>query len=279
MDYYKLEFTEFSVDQDVLLAFLSQLDFESFEEQENTLNAYIPKASFLPELEHKLQQLQSNFSFVYQKTFLPSQNWNKDWEAKFKSILIDDFCLVRADFHDSRPDVEYELIINPKMAFGTAHHETTYMMIETMRALDWKDKKVLDYGCGTGILAILAAKLAANPIQAIDIEEASYENTLENATINGITNIHTLKGDLQIVKEKAFDIILANINRNVILASLQTLYEMLAENGKLLISGFVKEDQALVEETAKKHGFFLEKTRQRNNWLCQVLTKKSFRSL
>ena len=273
MNYYKFEFTNAAVDNSILLAFLSQLEFDSFEEKENILDAYIAQDVLPTDFEDKLQALRGNFSFDYQKTFVPGQNWNKDWEANFKPILIDNFCLVKADFHDIVAEVEQELIINPKMAFGTAHHETTYMMIETMRMLDWKGKKVLDYGCGTGILAILASKLGAEPILAIDIEEAAYENTLENAGINGVRNVETVKGDIQIVEETSFDIILANINRNVILESLDTLYGMLANQGKLLISGFIVEDQAIVEASAKKHGFMIENTKQRNNWLCQILKK------
>ncbi|MFK8102875.1 MAG: 50S ribosomal protein L11 methyltransferase [Saprospiraceae bacterium] len=274
MDYYKFEFTNAKVSYEILLAFLGQLDFDCFEEEENALYAYLPKALLKEELLTEISALKAQFPFDYQKTLVPSQNWNKDWEANFKPILIDDFCLVRADFHEGNGSVEQELIINPKMAFGTAHHETTYSMIKSMRGLDWKDKNVLDYGCGTGILAILAAKLGANPILAIDIEEASYENTLENAEINQISNIEVKQGDLNVVEEKGFELILANINRNVILASLPALYEMLVTGGQLMISGFRIEDQTLVETTAKEHGFIISNSMRRNEWLCQILTKQ-----
>ncbi len=161
------------------------------------------------------------------------------------------------------------------MAFGTGHHETTFMMVQLMQTLDFEQKKVLDFGCGTGVLAILASKLkAATPIDAVDIEEQSYLNTIENAENNGVANINTFQGSLEIIKSSDYDIILANINRNVILQYLPDLYQKLNPNGLIAFSGFLKQDEALLVENAQKAGFELQKTKERGKWICQLYQKK-----
>ena len=170
-------------------------------------------------------------------------------------------------------NIDHELLINPKMAFGTGHHETTFLMMQRMADINFQGKKVLDYGCGTGILAILASKLGANPIDAVDIEEPSYHNTIENAQFNKVENINSIWGTLDHITASNYDIILANINRHVILNSLETLFEKLTINGHLLLSGILEEDGDLVLAAAKNAGFYMYQKHQRGNWLCLWVRK------
>ncbi|MEM9921233.1 MAG: 50S ribosomal protein L11 methyltransferase [Bacteroidota bacterium] len=270
----KYAFTTAPEQRDLLLALLSQLPFDSFQEQaEGGLDAYLSVGSGEPNLEPSLQEIQQMVGFSYVSTLIPDQNWNELWESNFEAIRVDDFCGIRADFHDPMPDVRYEILINPKMAFGTGHHSTTYMMIQQLEGLSVSGLKVFDYGCGTGILAILSAMMGATEICAVDIEQPSYENTIENAQRNGVPQVKTYLGSLEDVSETGFDLILANINRNVILASLQALYERLSAGGLLITSGFVAEDGALMEERFNEAGFSIGQRLRRNNWLCISLKK------
>ncbi|MEM8908674.1 MAG: 50S ribosomal protein L11 methyltransferase, partial [Bacteroidota bacterium] len=230
---------------EILLAFLQNLSFDSFEEKTGQLDAYILATNFNESVLAEMAQLQERFVFDYQVEQLPDKNWNVIWEANFQPLLIDSFCAIRADFHPPIPKVQHEIIINPKMAFGTGHHETTYMMLKAMNGYAWTGTKVLDYGCGTGVLAILAAYLGAENLLAIDIEAPAVENTQENLKRNGVEAVDVRLGTLAIVEEKDYDFILANINRNVILDSLPTLYQQLKKNGTLLVSGFIKKDANL----------------------------------
>ena len=201
------------------------------------------------------------------KTLIPYQNWNAVWEANFQPIVVDDFCAIRASFHAPLPDVRFDLVIDPKMAFGTGHHETTYMMIELMQTLDFAHKKVFDFGCGTGILAILAAKLGAAHIDAIDNEQPAYESTLENALINETPAVHALFGTLDAVKTGDYAVILANINRNVLIASMPRLREQLAVGGTILFSGVLAREEHLVRATADAQGFSYLTTRYKGDWI------------
>ena len=170
-------------------------------------------------------------------------------------------------FHAPFEDVEHEIVINPKMAFGTGHHETTFSVIQLMQEMDFKGKKILDYGCGTGILAILAARLGADSIVAVDIEEESYLNTLENCRINEVEDVHSIHGTLDNVPKDTYGIVLANINRNVILDSLNSLAQLIEIGGMMLISGFILEDRELMEKALCETGFELMKTLEKGNWL------------
>lgn len=272
MDYLKFEFQTNPENNEMLIALLGELPFESFEENENGLDAYVQVKNETPEIEERILELKNLFEFSHQKTLIKYQNWNAVWESNFDTIVVRDFCGIRADFHEPLTEVKHEIVINPKMAFGTGHHETTWMMMSIMENLDFKGKTVFDYGCGTGILAILASQLGAKKIDAVDIELPSYENTLENARINNIENIKSIHGTLEKVDDQMYDIILANINRHVILDSFSTLNKMLTPNGILLISGILKEDEKLVKDAAEASNFKIEKTEYRNNWICIKLT-------
>ncbi|GJM35418.1 MAG: ribosomal protein L11 methyltransferase [Saprospiraceae bacterium] len=267
MDYYQYRIQSGATDPAIIMAFLAALPFDSFEEEEDTLNAYIPTNLDNKEISSLLDELASEFKFSWERHLLPHQNWNEIWEANFQPIQVGGFCGIRADFHAAFADVRHEIIINPKMAFGTGHHATTYMMIDLMQDLNLSKKKILDYGCGTGILAILAAKLGAKPIIAVDIDQESYQNTIDNAKINGISGITTIHGTLEDVPGVGYEIILANINRNVILSTLKSLYNKLNSGGVLLISGILNHDGPLIVQEAEAENFRLLQQIQRDEWL------------
>lgn len=273
MDYYKYKILCKAEVSEILIAFLGELPFDTFQEAENGLDAFVPDKLHSENIYKAVEELSQQFDFQFEKEFIKAQNWNKVWESNFQPIIVDDFCGIRANFHEPINQVKHEIVLDPKMAFGTGHHETTHMMIQQMESLDFKDKKVFDYGCGTGILAILAAKLGAKDITAVDIELASFENTIENAEINNVTSINCIHGDLSDIKESGFEVILANINRNVILESLSSLYTMLDENGKLIVSGILEKDTNLILDTSKKHGFLQMKTKSRGNWISILFEK------
>ncbi len=276
MNYLQFTFSVSSQRQEILIALLSDIGFESFEQTSSQLSAYIPKKNWHPTQEEQLKMIMQQQEIDYHQTEIPSQNWNSLWESNFQPIVINQFCAVRADFHPPITDVEHELVINPKMAFGTGHHETTRMVIEIMQAIDFREKNILDYGCGTGVLAFLASKLGADHIIAIDNDQAAYENTIENAKINHCVNVETFKGELHTLpRQKPFDIVLANINRNVILASIPALYEHIRQDGLLITSGYIKSDEERVLQKASNHQFNLVKTIYQNDWVCQLFKKKN----
>jgi len=269
MDYWKYTIHTDPASAEIILAYLSDAPFDTFEETPDALLAYLPASNGAEQqVEILLDSLKSNFAFTWEKTFLPAQNWNEIWESNFQPIVIDDFCAVRADFHPSNPNVRFDLIINPKMAFGTGHHETTYLCLAALEHLPVQNGKILDYGCGTGILAILASKLGASELEAVDIEEESYRNTLENCAVNDVHNVTARCGTLADVQGRAFDGILANINRNVILDSLPALAEKIKPGGWLLISGILAQDADIVTAKALENGFTRQHLQQRGNWLC-----------
>ena len=264
---------------EILTVFLGELPFETFEDTETGLKAYIQEKELTEKVEKQVSRLAKKHGFSFTKTFILYQNWNVLWESNFEAIKVDDFVGLRADFHPPTvhrtPDgegVQFDLVINPKMAFGTGHHETTYMMMQLMREVDFKGKKVLDYGCGTGILAILASKLEAKTIEAVDIEYPAYENTIENCAINNVDNVKAIFGQLHDVESSGFDVILANINRNVILDSLDSLKNRLnTEGGVMLISGFLIEDENVLLEALSKYNFTVKNKLHKRIWLCMRL--------
>ena len=271
MDYWKYEIalnTTEPTDADIIIALLADAPFDTFEETETGLNAYLPDKAGLAEAEALLSDLQEQFGFTWEKHFLPGQNWNEIWESNFQPVIVGEFCAVRADFHEPIAGVQHELVINPKMAFGTGHHETTWQCIAALEHLPVLGANLLDYGCGTGILAILAARLGAAAVEAIDIEEESYRNTLENSQLNNTPQVTARCGTLPDVQGSDFDGILANINRNVILDSLPTLSNLCKKGGWLLLSGILLEDEPIIVETSAANGFSLERKTQRGNWLC-----------
>ncbi|MEE9438443.1 MAG: 50S ribosomal protein L11 methyltransferase [Saprospiraceae bacterium] len=253
---------------EILLGLLSIYPFESFEEHDTHMIAYIKEDELDEITTLEIHNTINGLGIDYTIETIEPQNWNALWEASFDPVIIDEFCVIRADFHDTMPNIKHDIIINPKMAFGTGHHETTFMMISAMEKMGLSSKSVFDYGCGTGVLSILASKLGAHPIDAIDIEEESYNNTIENAQTNNVTNINVACSDLESFNVKEYDIILANINRKVLLFSADKLKTILKESGQLLLSGILDQDEKMIIDHYQSAGFTLLDKMEKGYWRC-----------
>ncbi|MCW3111435.1 MAG: ribosomal protein methyltransferase [Segetibacter sp.] len=250
-----------------LIAQLSAIDFDAFEEKDNELVAFIDSNNFDASL---LEDTLSVYNLNYTKTIIEEQNWNALWESNFQPVVVDDFCAIRADFHPPFNDTQHEIIITPKMSFGTGHHATTYMMISEMSKLDFKNKRAADFGTGTGVLAILAEKLGSEYVWAIDIDDWSIENATENIEKNNCKNIIIEKTDRFNSREK-FDIILANINKNVILLNVDDVLSGTKPAGQILLSGLLKEDEQDVLSAFAEKGYTHQSTIEKNKWICLLL--------
>lgn len=249
---------------EILVALLAEMGYEGFEEDDDTLHAFIPEMRFEPE---QLKALSDDRQVVYTVVRLPETNWNKVWESNFQPVTVGRFCHIRADFHQPLPGFTYEILITPKMSFGTGHHATTHMMIRQMEDLSFSDKSVLDFGTGTGLLAILSEKMGAARIIAIDNDERSIYNAQENFQRNNVGRILLRQaGDAH--TGETFHIILANIIRQVILDNFEFFIAGLAPGGVLLLSGLLADDEEAVLEQAKKADLLLEKKLEQDGWLC-----------
>lgn len=260
---------------EILLAEFSELGFDSFwEKDDSSFIAYIDSEIFNEQILKDVKQKYPDAEIMYQYEGLESKNWNEEWEKNFQPILIADKCFIRSTFHEPKPEVELEIIIEPKMAFGTGHHATTSMMVEQMLSLDMKGKKVMDVGTGSGILAICASKLGCENVFAFDIDDWSVENTIENLQLNHINNVEIKKGTIKdFASGLQFDIILANITRNILLEELTFYAKQLKKDGFLLISGFYNEDIELFALPAVNNDLTPERTLMRDNWACVQLRK------
>ena len=254
--------------KDILIAKLAFLDFDSFDETSHNLKAYIHEAKVTDYFLENVKQI-SDTNFTY--SCLENKNWNIIWESNFSPIMIDETCFIRAPFHKKKK-VKYDVLINPKMSFGTGHHETTKMMISELLNLKEKPKSVLDVGCGTAILSIISEKLWNCKITAIDIDEWAIKNSLENIKLNNCSNINIQKGSIQNQKEKIkYDLILANINTNVLIQDCDLYFDFLRTNGTLIISGFLHKDFSKIKKATL--GFSLISQKEKNKWQCIVLKK------
>lgn len=251
--------------QEVLVALLGEMGYEGFEQEEAQLQAFIGEPAFD---ETALRELLDAHGLHYTLQRIEERNWNEEWEKNFQPVVVDGFCAIRAHFHPRVPEVEHELIITPKMSFGTGHHATTYMMLQAMRALDLRDKRVLDFGTGTGVLAILAERLGAGRVVAIDNDDWSIENALENVVENGCTRIQVLKKDNVAEVEGIFDVILANINKHVIIKQLGTLAQHLVNDGVILLSGLLQDDAEDIDNEAAKNNLSVSGRMTKGSWIC-----------
>lgn len=270
MDYTELVFTLVTNDdftQDILIQDLSDIGFESFEEIVLGFNAYIIRTEFNESVLKEVLNKYSSFSVSYQINEVDTVNWNIEWEKNYQPVTIGDQVYIRASFHEHKPEFPLQLLIEPKMAFGTGHHDTTYLMAEYLLEFDITGKKVLDMGCGSGILAILAEKRGAAYILAVDIDEVCTSSTRENAHLNNCGNIFVQTGDIGSIGLQQFDFILANINRNILLAHLDCYASMLNREGILLMSGFYEQpDLEIIATRAVELGFKFMYHRERNKW-------------
>ena len=252
---------------EILVAELGELPFESFVESEFGVTAYIQKYLWNENILEEVQILNSSeFVISYKIEEIDQVNWNEEWEKNFEPIDVEGNCHVRAPFHP-KTNAEYDIIIEPKMSFGTGHHETTHMMIQHLLEIDVTGMKTLDMGCGTAILAILAEMKGAKPIDAIDIDNWCYLNSIENAERNNCHHITVYEGDASLVKDKKYDLIIANINRNILLNDMQAYVDCLNPKGTLLLSGFYEEDIPFINESCTQKGLNYVKKFQRNNWV------------
>ncbi|MFB9863358.1 50S ribosomal protein L11 methyltransferase [Rufibacter immobilis] len=262
---------------EILIAELGELGFDTFQETENGFQAYIEEDRFEEKaLQEVLERYRFAGEFPYQTKSIAKQNWNEEWEKNFEPLLISEKVSVRADFHEKPEGVAYDIVITPKMSFGTGHHETTTLMIENQLTLDHVGKRILDMGCGTGILAIMAEQLGARQVLAVDIEDWTVENARENAERNNCATLEVRLGDASVLAGEApFELILANINRNVLLEDMPVYSQLLLPNGPLVLSGFYTQDLPLLQERAAELGLAFESSRTKNNWVSAIFRKNS----
>jgi len=269
MDYLDYEFKVSPIQPgiEILIAELGYVGFESFVETDEGVNAYIQKDNWVKTILDDIQILSSNeFEITYSFQEIKQTNWNEEWEKNFNPIIVDDLCFVRAPFHD-KSNSKYDIIIEPKMSFGTGHHETTHMMIQHILKNDIVNKSVLDIGCGTGVLAILAEMKGANSIDAIDIDNWCYINSIENVERNNCEYISVYEGDANLILDKHYDVIIANINRNILLKDISKYAECLNKKGMLFLSGFYDNDIPIIESECNKNMLKLVEKIEKNNWV------------
>lgn len=252
---------------DILIAELADIGFESFEETPEGCRAWIQVHEYDEFRLSKLEILANpDYTVSWKIEHIPSRNWNEEWEKNFQPIEINESAVIRASFHQREEKYRYEFLISPKMAFGTGHHETTWMMANKLFVISPAGKTVLDMGCGTGILAVIAEKLGAASVVAIDIEEPSVDNTLEHIALNDCSRIDVRLGDAALLGKEKFDMILANINRNVLMKDLAAYVPVLNRGGHLLLSGFFSTDVEMLSDKATNLGLSFVSVDTKNNW-------------
>jgi len=279
MDYYQVKFTlipNTEINRDVLMALLADYGFESFEESDKGLDAFIPEKYYS---ETDVAEILENYPLpdtLIQKEveWIKSRNWNEEWEKNFfQPIVIADQIVVHSSFHQNIPSARYEIIIDPKMAFGTGHHATTSLMLSYILELDVNNCSFLDMGCGTAVLAILAKMKGADPVVAIDIDSWACDNSLENIHLNHTADIQIRQGDASLLVNEHYDYIFANINRNILLNDIQRYASCMPEGSSLLMSGFYCEDNRLIREECKKHHLEYISEKEKDRWVAMHFRK------
>lgn len=277
MDYIQVSFSFEPIEeyqQDLLVGQLAEIGFDSFVDSTKGFDAFIIADQFE---EDKLKEVVQSLDFTvnYEVQEIAPQNWNEEWEKNFSPLIIREDCYVRATFHEAQPQYQYEIVIDPKMAFGTGHHQTTTMMMQYVLETDVKNASVLDMGAGTAILGILAAKRGATEIIAIDYDEICYLSAIENAKLNAIENLVSLHGSKEVIPQTTFDIILANINRNILLDQIESYAAVLKEDGLILFSGFYETpDLDIIKSHAAQYGLVYQNHKKMDDWVAAKFVKK-----
>lgn len=272
MQYIQLQFScepNTEVLTDILSAQLGEIGFESFVQTETGLEAYIPSDYLsLEEVDQLLSDFPLDAKITYSCQEMEDKNWNEEWEKNyFQPVIIDDILCIHSSFHRLEGEFKYRILIDPKMSFGTGHHQTTELMMRELLRMDLQDKSLLDMGCGTAVLAILAAMRGALPITAIDIDEWAYHNATENVRMNGIHNIRLLQGGAELLGDETYDVILANINRNILLQDIPNYTKVLNKNGWLILSGFYKEDIPSIRAAGEAQGVTYQHFSEIDQWV------------
>ena len=269
MDYIEVSITNFTgFDPEIVVAQLAELGFESFTESESGIQGFIREDLYQEDaIKDYLRQLHAEHGLNHSVLKIADQNWNAIWESAYEPVIIAGKCRVRAPFHDPRADMTYEIVIEPRMSFGTAHHETTSLMLELMMEEEVKNKRVLDMGCGTGVLAILAHKMQADQIVAIDFDEWAYSNALDNMEKNDALSVTVIQGMAGDIPGPGYDIIIANINRNVLLSDIPVYAGFLNDRGTLLMSGFYEVDLDQITAASENSGLHYVGHKSENNWV------------
>jgi ribosomal protein L11 methyltransferase len=279
MQYIQVTFEFKSIEdyqRDLLINDLAGIGFNTFEDTETGFSAFIEKDNFQESaLKTLLLSYNDELDYSYAVTEIAGENWNEQWEKNFEPLVISDQCYVRATFHAPKPEYPFEIVIDPKMAFGTGHHQTTTMMMEYILSMDLNGKVVLDMGCGTGILAFLAAKKGASQLTAIDYDQVCYESTVENAALNNISNIGIICGGKEVIPNATYDVILANINRNILLDQIGRYSEVLKTAGEIVFSGFYESpDLEMIKEACLKVGMQYQDHKKINDWVAARFIKQ-----
>ena len=275
MNYTELTFSVDPPDPgiEILIALLAELGFDSFEEMPSGLNAYIQTQLYTPEIQRSITAIKhDSFNFSFTARNLENKNWNAVWESNYEPVLIENAVYIYAPFHPGKKNIRFPLLIEPKMSFGTAHHETTSLMIAMMLNEKLKGHRVLDMGCGTAVLAILAEKMSAIEIQAIDNDQNAYDNSLENIARNNCKQISVDFGGVEKI-QGMFNRILANINKNILLNDMAAYARHLLPQGAIFFSGFYQNDLADIEQKAKGSALTLDSYKEKNNWVCARFIK------
>ena len=268
----KIEKSE--VFSDIVVARLNEIEFETFLENDNGVRCYIQATLFdKKKLDIELDKIKKYTKLNFNINHVAQKNWNEEWEKNFKPVQINSHCLIRSEFHNNSGNFKDEIIITPKMSFGTGHHETTFLMINELYNLDLNDKSILDMGCGTGVLSIVASKNGAKQVVGIDIDEWAFQNSIDNAKLNNTENISFLHGDINLIENQDFDIILANINRNIIEKDIDGYYNLLIDKGDLLISGFLEEDVDFIINLSINNRFNVINKKNKGQWSMVHLRK------
>jgi ribosomal protein L11 methyltransferase len=275
MNYIGITFNAGENQIELLIAFLDASGYEGFQQNDNGLIAYIAETKFQKEVLDRILRNTGLPEISYTVNTIKEQNWNAIWEKNFQPVQVAEFCRIRAPFHSADKKVRFDIVIEPKMSFGTGHHETTQLMIECMQKMELKNKRVLDMGCGTGILAILASLMDASEVIGVDIDERACQNSLENAHRNNVNTIRFIKGDIDQVAHLKFEVILANIKRNVLLQHIRYYFAMLKKEGYLLLSGILNTDFDAIYKEISAYGYTLIQRKEINNWLALLFRQNN----